>query len=220
MLKPRRFAPLAVLLGLVLIAAGCTQNPGPSTPANQAPYAIFTPSVSTGNAPLTVDFDASDSTDPDGTIVAYNWDFGDFQTGSGVQVSHEFTSAGSFTVKLTVTDNKGKDSSSSTVITVTGPPPAPTGLTKTGAGCCDTYGDFSWDAVPGATQYQIQMIHTKSPIGLTGCLSDHSGTFPGNATSGRVQAFGLCLGTYYNVSIRAQANGLWGDWSPVLYIKL
>jgi hypothetical protein len=193
---------------------GCSTAPaGP--PPNQVPLAIFHPSSSTGTAPLSVDVDASDSSDPDGSIVAWNWDFGGFATGSGQTVSHTFP-AGTHTVTLTVTDNGGATSSSTTVISSLGPPPAPTGLHKTGSGCCNTYGDFAWDPVPGATLYLIEM----DGYAGGGCVTDHSATIPGPASTGRVQAFGLCLGSHYDVRIRAQANGMWGDWSSSINIVL
>jgi PKD repeat protein len=52
-----------------------------------------------------VSFDASASSDPDGTIVSYAWDFGDGNLGGGVTAVHAYGSAGSFDVILTVTDN-------------------------------------------------------------------------------------------------------------------
>ena len=51
------------------------------------------------------------------------------------------------------------------------------------------------------------------------CLTTHSGTIAAPASSGRVQAFGLCLGTNYYVRSRARANGVWGP-SPSIRIKL
>ena len=68
---------------------------------NKAPIATFTYSVS-GD---TVSFDASGSTDPDGTIAAYKWDFGDGQSGVGTSTTHTYASKGNFNVILTVTDN-------------------------------------------------------------------------------------------------------------------
>ena len=64
---------------------------------------------STGpDATATVEFNGGDSSDPDGgDIQSYTWDFGDDMTGSGVQPSHEYTEAGTYTVKLRVTDNEG-----------------------------------------------------------------------------------------------------------------
>ncbi len=159
--------------------------------------------------------DASASGDPDGTIVQYGWDFGDFNTGAGETVSHTF-GAGQYTVRLTVTDDDGATASSTTVISVAGAPVAPTNLQLVGAGCCDTYGDFSWNQVPGVTQYQVEL---RGFFG-GGCVTDHSDTFAAPTSSGRVQAFGLCLGSKYDARIRAMANGLWGPWSPDVRVTL
>jgi len=59
-----------------------------------------------------VRFDASLSSDPDGSIVSYQWDFGDGTTGEGINVSHEFKyESRNFDVTLTVTDNQNLSSS-------------------------------------------------------------------------------------------------------------
>lgn len=54
-----------------------------------------------------VQFNGSGSFDPDGTIVTYQWNFGDGVTGSGVAPMHAYTAAGNYTVSLVVTDNNG-----------------------------------------------------------------------------------------------------------------
>lgn len=54
-----------------------------------------------------VAFDASSSYDPDGTIVSYEWDFGDGTTGTGMVTIHSYGVEGSYTVTLQVTDNDG-----------------------------------------------------------------------------------------------------------------
>ncbi|MEL7161404.1 MAG: PKD domain-containing protein, partial [Bacteroidota bacterium] len=93
---------------------------------NEAPMAAFTADPLTGDAPLTVSFDASGSTDSDGTITAYNWDFGDGETGSGVMPSHDFLAVGEYTVNLTVIDDDGVTSAEVTeTITVTEAPNTP-----------------------------------------------------------------------------------------------
>ena len=73
---------------------------------------------------LTVTFDASSSYDPDGSpdgsIVSYEWDFGDGNsaTTSSPIVQHTYTQSGNYTVTLTVTDNDGVKSSTTKTITV------------------------------------------------------------------------------------------------------
>jgi PKD repeat protein len=86
------------------------------------PTASFTASPLTGDAPLTVRFDASGSSDPDGDIV-YHWEFGDGTAfvAFGPTVSHQYTSEGSYVAVLTVTDDKGATDSASQTITVTAP---------------------------------------------------------------------------------------------------
>ncbi|QIG38799.1 PKD domain-containing protein [Microbacterium sp. 4R-513] len=70
---------------------------------NKAPTAAFTSTVTN----LSVAFDASASADSDGTIAGYAWDFGDGQTGTGATATHVYAGAGTFAVKLTVTDDDG-----------------------------------------------------------------------------------------------------------------
>ena len=54
-----------------------------------------------------VQFDASESSDEDGTISSYNWDFGDGETGTGKNVIHRYQNPGDYIVALSVTDNDG-----------------------------------------------------------------------------------------------------------------
>ncbi|RAJ11492.1 malectin domain-containing carbohydrate-binding protein, partial [Arenibacter echinorum] len=69
---------------------------------NNVPIASFTTSISD----LTVDLDASSSQD-DGSITAYNWDFGNGDTANGETVSYDYPVAGTYTISLTVTDDQG-----------------------------------------------------------------------------------------------------------------
>jgi len=98
-------------ISLILVLASCGVVP------NQSPIASFTASPTSGVVPLEVFFNASNSYDPDGTIMSYTWDFKDGNTGSGKVVNHTFNSTGNYDVKLTVTDNKGAtDSTTKTII--------------------------------------------------------------------------------------------------------
>jgi len=74
---------------------------------NVPPEASFTFEPEEPYAGQEVSFDASGSEDPDGKIVGYSWDFGDGEVGEGVEVKHLFEKPGTYTVKLTVTDDDG-----------------------------------------------------------------------------------------------------------------
>ncbi|RIJ60147.1 PKD domain-containing protein [Clavibacter phaseoli] len=88
------------------------------TPANQAPTAAFTSTAKD----LTASFDASTSTDADGTVASYAWAFGDGTTGTGRTATHAYAAAGTYTVSLTVTDDKGLASAKKDgTVTVTAP---------------------------------------------------------------------------------------------------
>ncbi|MFC1715606.1 PKD domain-containing protein [Candidatus Poribacteria bacterium] len=68
---------------------------------------------------LTV-LNGSGSKDPDGAIVSYDWNFGDGQTGSGIEVQHRYKTSGKYTVILKVTDNTDVENNSHTdTVTVT-----------------------------------------------------------------------------------------------------
>jgi PKD repeat protein len=68
---------------------------------NKAPIASFNYSISGS----TVNLDASGSSDPDGSITSYQWDFGDGNQGTGISVSHNYADITSANVSLTVLDN-------------------------------------------------------------------------------------------------------------------
>lgn len=77
------------------------------SPTNAPPFARIAATPETGAAPLTVQFDASASSDADGTIVSYLWDFGDGASASTVAPTHDYTQPGRYRARLTVTDDGG-----------------------------------------------------------------------------------------------------------------
>jgi len=87
--------------------------------SEQQPTASFKANPTSGEAPLSVNFDATGSNDPDGTIATYSWDFGDGMTNLGATVSHTYSSAGTYTTALTVTDDAGHTGTATSTITVT-----------------------------------------------------------------------------------------------------
>src|SRR5207245_7934450 len=74
---------------------------------NARPHAAFQFAPTTVYVGISVTFDASTSTDPDGSIASYAWDFGDGSSGTGVQASHVFAAKGTFGIRLTVVDSDG-----------------------------------------------------------------------------------------------------------------
>lgn len=106
------FVAQAILLAIVLSAAAIVL-------ANNAPIASF--SLSAGeNGAYSVLFDGSSSQDSDGSIVSYQWVFGDGFSGSGATKSHTYAAAGKYEVTLMVFDNEGDSGSITKTIDVTG----------------------------------------------------------------------------------------------------
>jgi serine protease len=85
---------------------------------NLAPDAAFTATPAEGDAPLEVAFDASTSSDPDGSPVAFRWDFGDGGSGEGIAIRHVYDRAGDFQARLTVTDDDGASDAAVSTISV------------------------------------------------------------------------------------------------------
>ena len=90
----------------------------------QPPVAAFTPTPSRTTPGVNVTFDASASTDPDGTIVSYAWDFGDGQNGTGVVVDHAYGAPGTYVATLTVVDNETLSDTARASVLVEPPPSA------------------------------------------------------------------------------------------------
>ncbi|MFQ6172096.1 PQQ-dependent sugar dehydrogenase [Oryzobacter sp. R7] len=115
------------------------------SPGNKAPTArISADPVSGSGVPLTVEFDGSASTDPEGGALTYEWDFngdGTFDV-TGVEVTHTYTTLGAYTARLRVTDPEGRRGLTSTVVSVGNVAPSITVSTPDG-------GFFDWgQAVP------------------------------------------------------------------------
>ncbi|WP_412543565.1 trypsin-like serine protease [Longispora sp. K20-0274] len=94
-------------------------SPSPSPTSSPTPSPTSSPTGGPGQAPTAsafvscqqaaCQFDGQFSRDPDGTIVGYAWAFGDGATGTGRLVNHTYPArAGSYTARLTVTDDSGR----------------------------------------------------------------------------------------------------------------
>ena len=96
---------------------------------NIPPQPDFTYTPTNPYVNVEVEFNAGDySSDPDGYIASYEWEFGDGSTGNGNLAWHTYTTPGKYTVKLTVTDNNGTSNSIAKVINVQPPDTTPPSL--------------------------------------------------------------------------------------------
>jgi len=161
----RCFGVLAI--ALLLFVAACEL-------LNLPPEAAFSLVPSAGDAPLAVLLDASSSRDKGGIVVAYSWEFGDGETGSGETATHVYTSPGLYTVNLCVCDNLGGEDTASDGVCVYEPlsasfsaeplyGKAPLGVDFDAACSFDPSGEdivFLWDFGDGVTGSGVTTRHT------------------------------------------------------------
>ena len=79
---------------------------------NSTPVVRATSGARSGILPLTVNFSAEGTFDPDGDPLTFRWQFGDGTTGNGRQVNHTYRTAQNFNVRLTVSDSHGAQTTS------------------------------------------------------------------------------------------------------------
>jgi len=89
----------------------------PTSPTNTPPTAAFTSNCTD----LACTFTGTGSSDPDGTIAGYTWDFGDGGTATAASPAHSYSTAGTYTVTLTVTDNGGATGTDTHTVSPTSP---------------------------------------------------------------------------------------------------
>jgi len=141
---------------------------------NNLPTAVIT-MISCSNATRTCDYDGSGSSDSDGSVSSYAWDFGDGSTGSGVATSHTYANYGSYTVSLTVTDNDGAQSTNNASETITLTDPGDATTMSVASIFVDTINRGGGSKSPRATV--VIEDNLGNPVGSV----DVSGTFTGDA---------------------------------------
>jgi PKD repeat protein len=151
---------------------------------NRPPLASFGVSATAADTGSPITF-TSTSSDPDGTISSYAWDFNNDGTtdATGASVSHSFAKSGTPTVTLTVTDDDGATGSASRTVTIRNRPPvagfnmsaaevdtgAPVQFTSTSTDPDGTISDYAWD------------FNNDGTTDATGATASHS--FDANGTS-------------------------------------
>jgi len=154
---------------------------------NVAPDARYTISGSITQVGQTVTFSAILSSDDDGIIAKFEWDFGDGSSATGESVTHTYTRSGQYTVVLRITDNRGATATAQKVITVnpaddddgtggSGPTATFTATPLTGEspltvifnGSASTYAGhaitaYFWDFGDGTTGTGMTTTHTYGP---------------------------------------------------------
>lgn len=134
----------------VAATGGYSMKTGTPDICGGALVACFSANPPAGTAPLAVSFNAGCSITPaETTISTYSWDFGDGNVGSGVNESHTYSSNGTYTATLTVTNSAGEMDTETTIINVGSTPTG--GITvhfEKPAGWGSAVNIHYWDAVP------------------------------------------------------------------------
>jgi PKD repeat protein len=173
--------------------------------------AVMSATPSTGTAPLSVTFDGSGSTTPNGTVTSWTWSFGDGASGTGPQVTHVYTAPGTYTASLTVTDSNGASSTATSAIVVTPPPPAaPSGLTASMSGYLV---QLTWqDNSSNETLFYIERCQG---VGCTDFASFIATQSP-NVTN--YTDYGAITGQSYSYRVRAYNAGGYSPYSNIATI--
>jgi PKD repeat protein len=165
---------------------------------NHPPTAVMSATPTSGTVPLTVTFDGSRSTDPDGTVSSWAWSFGDGASATGPATTHLYSVPGTYAPSLTVTDDGG--TSSTTVTTIVVDPlvlAAPSGLTATALTRSSIR--LTWTNAPTAqTEVQIERCQglACTSFSQVGAVAGTAATF----TDG-----GLAPRTMYRYRVRAHS---------------
>ncbi len=183
----KALAAVMALIMMTVALTGCLDEPD-----NEPPRAIFETEVSQVNVGDVVSFDATNSSDKDGSITSYHWDFGDGDETLGKTAIHIYDQFGVFNVTLTVTDDLGKKSIYVQTIVVNALPRAVIGaepevqyiedaIAFSAEHSTDPDGNlasYMWDFGDGNSSTQPNPMHTYGDVGsymVTLTVTDNRG---------------------------------------------
>ena len=181
---------------------------------NQPPIAVMSANPLSGPAPLTVTFNGSGSTDPDGSVTSWIWSFGDGTSATGAVVTHTYTTMWiTYYPSLTVVDNRGASSwitGSPIVVNAPPPPAAPSLLTASisGASVVLTWQDNSSNEIG----FYIERCEGAGCTSFTGLFGD---------TSANVSTYtdsSVTSGTTYRYRVVAYNAGGYSPYSNIASI--
>jgi PKD repeat protein len=179
-----------------------------SDPANNAPPVANANGPYSGTIGTAISFSSAGSSDSDGTIASYSWSFGDGNTSTTANPTHSYTSAGRYTVSLTVTDNDGAsstpasstanivDASSSVTAQANGPYYGSTAaaVSFTSAGSSSNSAaivSYHWDFGDGNSSTEPSPMHTYASVNsynVTLTVTDGSGNSASDTSNAIIQA--------------------------------
>lgn len=180
------------------------------------PTAIVNADPTDGPYPLPVILDGTGSQDPDGTIVSWDWDFGDSTRGAGQKVQHVYDRPGKFTATLTVTDNVGAKSTATVTVDVSDPNfiAAPSNLSVKASGRTIT---LAWsDNSDNETDFLIECaVRTKTgpgPYSLIAIAPDNQTRYTYTVSAGNTY--------YYRVRACNSSTGVCSAYSNVVSVRV
>ena len=173
--------------------------------------AIMSATPSTGAAPLSVTFDGSGSTSPNGTVTSWTWSFGDGASGAGPLTTHMYPTPGTYTATLTVTDSNGASNTATGSIVVNPvPPAAPSGLTASLSGYLV---QLTWqDNSSNETLFYIERCQGAGCSNFSSFIATQSPNVP-NYTD-----YGAVSGQSYSYRVRAYNAGGYSPYSNIATI--
>ena len=147
------------------------------TAGNQWPVAVSTAAPKSGDTPLTVTFSSAGTTDLDGSVASYLWDFGDGTTSIAPNPQHTYNTPGKYVATLKVTDNVGATTTNTVALEITAPNQnpvakftftpqtghAPLSITLSSDGSYDSdgaIGNREWHFSDGGTYFGETAFHT------------------------------------------------------------